>query len=314
MRWTMQNEQFFPGVMPKKCFPESYSCESSRRLNQLLKTKLREFCFELLTMLDSGASDEELRGKISSQMEVVYRVVGICLGVPPATFEWEYYDKNKKVQRVGPIEPRQFYVEHVKPLFDVDSKVCLVSDPRPENPTGKLYTVDFLGNVVGGRRTIYNNQPIDVLMEATEKSVRSGDPVWFGCDVSKHMASAQGLLDPGVHDHELVFGTAVNRRLDKAQRMVYGDSEMNHAMLITGVHIPQEEGAEDAKEGATTNGAANGEGGERNDEKIGRYKRQNCFERFPNCFYSTSLSFAGPPASASRTPGARTATRRATFA
>jgi len=37
-------------------------------------------------------------------------------------------------------------------------KVCLVSDPRPDNPTGQTYTVDCLGNVVGGRKTIYNNQ------------------------------------------------------------------------------------------------------------------------------------------------------------
>ena len=31
------------GLMPKKCFPETFSCESSIRLNSMLKTKLREF-------------------------------------------------------------------------------------------------------------------------------------------------------------------------------------------------------------------------------------------------------------------------------
>ncbi len=31
------------GVIPKKCFPESYSCESSRRMNQLLKSKVLYF-------------------------------------------------------------------------------------------------------------------------------------------------------------------------------------------------------------------------------------------------------------------------------
>lgn len=29
------------GVMPKKCFPESYSCESSMRMNGVLKSKVR---------------------------------------------------------------------------------------------------------------------------------------------------------------------------------------------------------------------------------------------------------------------------------
>ena len=28
------------GVMPKKCFPESYSCENSRRMNSILKSKV----------------------------------------------------------------------------------------------------------------------------------------------------------------------------------------------------------------------------------------------------------------------------------
>lgn len=35
------------GVMPKKCFPESYGCESSGRMNLILKSKVKLFlCFE----------------------------------------------------------------------------------------------------------------------------------------------------------------------------------------------------------------------------------------------------------------------------
>ena len=61
--------------------------------------------------------------------------------------------------------------QHVKPCFDMSSKICLVSDPRPQNPYGKLYSVEFLGNVVGGKRTVYNNQPIEALMKATAESI-----------------------------------------------------------------------------------------------------------------------------------------------
>ena len=52
-----------------------------------------------------------------------YRIVGICLGIPPETFTWEYYDKSKKAKKVGPISPKAFYEEHVKPVFDMDQKV-----------------------------------------------------------------------------------------------------------------------------------------------------------------------------------------------
>lgn len=57
-------------------------------------------------------------------MEVIYRIVGICLGIPPATFEWQYYDKSKVFNTVGPITPLDFYLTHVRPVFDVVEKVC----------------------------------------------------------------------------------------------------------------------------------------------------------------------------------------------
>jgi bleomycin hydrolase len=105
------------------------------------------------------------------------------LGTPPKEFTWEYYDKSKQYHKVGSISPLDFYRDHVKPHFDAGSKVCLVTDPRPENPTGRTYTVDCLGNVVGGRKTIYNNQPVETLVDIAAKSIKDGEPVWFGCEV-----------------------------------------------------------------------------------------------------------------------------------
>lgn len=59
-------------------------------------------------------------------METIFRIVGICLGIPSETFVWEYYDKNKGYNRVGPVTPLEFYETHVKPYFNVDEKVCYV--------------------------------------------------------------------------------------------------------------------------------------------------------------------------------------------
>lgn len=131
-------------------------------------------------------------------MNDVYRIAGICLGVPSETFTFAYYDKNKAFHSIGPISPKNFYEEHVKPVFDVDDKVCLVTDPRPTNPFSKVYTVDCLGNMVGGRICIYNNQPVELLLDLTAKSIKNGEAVWFGSEVSKRMAPKQGILDLGV--------------------------------------------------------------------------------------------------------------------
>lgn len=39
------------------------------------------------------------------------------------------------------------------------------------------------------------------------------------------------------HDYKLVFGTDVSIPMTKAQRMLYGESAMTHAMVLTGVNV-----------------------------------------------------------------------------
>ncbi|XP_015371568.1 PREDICTED: bleomycin hydrolase [Diuraphis noxia] len=226
------------GLMPKKNFPESFSCETSNTINVILNSKLREYAIILHKLVSDNATDNEIKTKIEEQMEVIYRIVGICMGIPPATFEWQYYDKSKVFNTVGPITPLDFYLTHVRPVFDVVEKVCLISDPRPNNQYGKLYTLDMLNNMAGGRKVLYNNQPIEVLIKAAQDSiVNNGEPVWYGCQVSKRFSDKLGLEDLKIHDYQLVFGTDVSIPMTKAQRMLYGESAMTHAMVLTGVNV-----------------------------------------------------------------------------
>ena len=41
--------------------------------------------------------------------------------------------------------------------------------------------------MVGGKKIIYNNQPIEVLMNLTRNSIMANEAVWFGCEVSKRL-------------------------------------------------------------------------------------------------------------------------------
>ncbi|KAI3353901.1 hypothetical protein L3Q82_005108 [Scortum barcoo] len=222
------------GVIPKKCFPESHSSEASRRMNDILNHKLREYCLRLRNMVASGSTKAELSEAMHTMIEEVFRVASVCLGSPPETICWEYRDKDKNFHRMGPLTPQEFYREHVKLLYNIQDKICLVNDPRPQNPYGKLYSVEFLGNMVGGRSTLYNNQPIQLLKKAAAESIKEGEAVWFGCDVGKHFHGKLGINDMNVFNHELVFGVSV-KNLSKAERLIYGDSLMTHAMILTAV-------------------------------------------------------------------------------
>lgn len=73
--------------------------------------------------MDQGQGDNCIMKVISTQMETIFRIVGICLGIPSDTFTWEYYDKNKSYHSVGPITGLEFYEKYVKPYFNVDEKV-----------------------------------------------------------------------------------------------------------------------------------------------------------------------------------------------
>ena len=57
--------------------------------------------------------------------------------------------------------------------------------------------------------------------------------------ISRYVAK-QGFLDLKAHDYELVLGVNVQTGLDKANRLVYGDSLMTHAMVLTGCHLENE--------------------------------------------------------------------------
>lgn len=95
--------------------------------------------------------------------------------------------------------------------------------------------MECLGNVVGGRPVLYNNQPVEILMDLVTTSLKNGEPVWFGCEVSKRFAGKQGIEDLTIHDFKLVFGVDIQITMSKGDRMVYGESAMTHAMTFTAV-------------------------------------------------------------------------------
>lgn len=48
-----------------------------------------------------------------------------------------------------------------------------MNDPR--NPYNELLTVEYLSNMVNGRRVLYNNQPVEVLKKLTAASLKDNE-------------------------------------------------------------------------------------------------------------------------------------------
>jgi aminopeptidase len=165
----------------------------------------------------------------------VWRILVICLGEPPASFEWEWHDDSGEFHRDGVLTPREFYSRYVD--VDLTQYVCLVDDPRAEHPKGHTLTVDHMGNVVGGRPILYVNTPVEQIRQITASILASGRAVWFGADCSQQSDRASGLFVEGLYDFDNLFG--VDFSTSKEQRVNTGESAMNHAMLFTGVDIDE---------------------------------------------------------------------------
>jgi len=101
-----------------------------------------------------------------------------------------------------------------------------------------LYTVKFLGNVVEGDIVRYVNVPIEVLKDAAIAQIKDGAPVWFGCDCGKNFDGESGIWHEEIFQYDGLYGTKC--ALNKAERLDYGHSAMNHAMVFTGVDLDEE--------------------------------------------------------------------------
>ena len=77
------------------------------------------------------------------------------------------------------------------------------------------------------------------MKNASIQSIKDNNPVWFGCDVGKYFSRNLGVMDDKLFDFELFYGTGFN--LTKKQRLEYGESQMTHAMLFTGVDLDNNE-------------------------------------------------------------------------
>jgi bleomycin hydrolase len=219
------------GLVPKGYMPETQSSSNTGRMNSVLRYQLHQGARTVRAATAEGL--DAARAAKGEIMQVIYRILCIHLGTPPDSFDWQWTDKDKNFHRDGVLTPREFAAKYVD--LPVSEYVCLVNDPRPSSPLGATFTVEYLGNVVGGPRVIYLNVGTQVLKDVAAAAIQGGEPVWFGCDVGKMMSDEYAFWDAELYDLPSVYDAAFD--LDKAARLAYHETAMTHAMLFTGVDV-----------------------------------------------------------------------------
>ncbi|ROT35365.1 peptidase C1-like family protein [Sodiomyces alkalinus F11] len=247
------------GLVPQSLYPDTWNAKNSSVLNRILRSQLREYAVVLRRLVEREKEkekedgrekeDEEDKATTASQavtyakarmLRAILGVLTVTLGPPPdprAEFTWAYEDADGQAHELR-TTPCVFSLAPCA-LHRATNMVSLVHDPR--HPPLTRLTVDRLGNVVGGRPVTYVNVDMHTLKAACVASLRGGQPVFFGSDVGKFSSATFGMMDLDLFDCELGFGVGL-RGLDKADRLRARESQLTHAMVLTGVHVDSQGG------------------------------------------------------------------------
>lgn len=221
------------GAIPLELYPDAFSATSTRTMNFLLKSKLREFA-EILRK--AKKDNKEQIGSLKEQMvQELYRLLSILLTKPPLpndSLTWEYKNTDGEVKAID-FTPLLFYKETLNE--DLSEWISLLNDPR--NDYDKRLKIDKLNNVLEGRDVSYLNISADELAEYAVKTLKNNDAVFFGTHSPIFMDRKRGVMDEKLYNYNIL---GFSSKQDKASRIRYKQSLMTHAMVIVGVHLDEQ--------------------------------------------------------------------------
>ncbi|UQS85031.1 C1 family peptidase [Apilactobacillus apisilvae] len=218
------------GVVPQSAMPETYNSNDTTDLNSVLNLKLRKDAVELRKLVKDGSDVESAK---EDMLNDIYRILAYTLGEPTTNFNFEYRDHDKNYHIDKDLTPNKFFDKYVN--LNLEDYVSIINSPTDDKPYNKTYTVDMLGNVVGGRQVKHLNLDMENFEKLAIKQLENGESVWFGSDVVQSSDRKMGIMDDGLYSKDELLDTDLS--LSKAEQLDYKESAMDHAMVLTGVDI-----------------------------------------------------------------------------
>ena len=166
-------------------------------------------------------------------LEKAYKFLVSCYGPAPESFDFEYVDKDRKYHIETGLTPVSFRDKYVGNRLN--DYVSIINAPTADKPFGRTYTVEYLGNVIGGNIIRHLNLDMAEFKKAILDQLSDGEIVWFGCDCGKYGERERKIWDDRSFDFELLSGLDLD--MPKDVMLDYQFSRMNHAMVLTGVNI-----------------------------------------------------------------------------
>lgn len=218
------------GLVPKDAMDETMSSSTTRPMNQIINTALRKYAARARELYPNMGQIKDLKAKT---FEELYQFCVANFGYPPQTFDFEYIDKSNQYQIDKDLNPRAFYRSILGD--SLGQYVSIIHAPTNDKPFFKPYTVQNLGNVIGGQEVRYLNLPLADFKQLILLQMQDNEAVWFGADVGYFGDRQLGLWDDQTFEYETLFHLDLG--ISKSDSLQYGHSQMNHAMVFGGVNL-----------------------------------------------------------------------------
>ncbi len=235
------------GIVPSEAMPETFCSNNTSQMSMVLKLKLREDGLRLresyyamaskVRRPNTSASLKALESQKIEMLREVYRILALCLGEPPAEFEWTRCDSKGEIVSIEKYTPKSFYEKYVGEDLN-GGYVMVMNDPCREY--GKVYEIDYDRHVYDGQNWLYVNLPIERIKEMAIASIKDNTAMYFSCDVGKYFSRTKGTLDLQNYDYSSLMG--VEFGMNKKERVQTHASGSSHAMTLIAVDIDARSG------------------------------------------------------------------------
>lgn len=219
------------GVVPEYVMPDTHNTKDTSDVAEVLNYLMRKDALELRRMVNDGDSQDQLAAAQERMMADVYKVAAYAFGEPPAKFDLEFRDDDKKFHQVLGLTPLDFYHQY----FDTNFNDYVVVTNAPDHEFGKVYSMPSQDSVVGGVPIKFMNVPFSDLQAAAIKQLKAGETVWVGNDVLQQMDRKRGLMDAKLFRRQELLD--VDFTMDKRDRLETRQAEVSHAMTLTGFDL-----------------------------------------------------------------------------
>ena len=220
------------GAVPSEAMPETLNSDNTSAMSGRLATKLREDGLRLREAASATKSAAQLQAMKTDMLKEVYRILALCLGVPPTEFTWTRYDSKGEFVSEKTYTPKSFYEEFVGEDLE-NNYVMVMNDPAREYY--KVYEIDYDRHVYDGQNWVYVNLPMEKIKEMAIASIKDDTAMYFSCDVAKFLDRTSGYADLDNFDYDALLGVTFG--MDKRERILTHASASSHAMTLIAVDL-----------------------------------------------------------------------------